>query len=80
MVEEQLADGRQWLLDTEKPGLVDIDVHFLFSWLQLFKNLKEIYDPAVVPKTLKVLCVVQDSTTLVLTTFTISGLHARQLT
>ncbi|KAI0089149.1 hypothetical protein BDY19DRAFT_944414 [Irpex rosettiformis] len=53
LVEEQLSDGRQWLLDTEKPGLVDVDVHFLLSWLQTFKNLKEIYDPAVVPKTLE---------------------------
>lgn len=54
MVEEQLSDGRQWLLDTEKPGLVDIDVHFLLAWLQTFKNLKEIYDPSVVPRLLEV--------------------------
>ena len=53
-MEEQLSDGRQYLLDTEQPGLVDIDVHFLHSWFRTFKNLKEVYDPAVFPKTIEV--------------------------
>ncbi|KAI0082894.1 hypothetical protein BDY19DRAFT_352193, partial [Irpex rosettiformis] len=57
LIEEQLSDGRQWLLDTEVPGLVDIDVHFMVSWVQPesreFKSLEEIFDPTVVPKTLE---------------------------
>ncbi|KAI0089151.1 hypothetical protein BDY19DRAFT_944425 [Irpex rosettiformis] len=57
LIEEQLSDGRQWLLDTEVPGLVDIDVHFMVSWVQpesgVFRSLAEIFDPTVVPKTLE---------------------------
>ncbi|KAI0700791.1 hypothetical protein BC835DRAFT_1326554 [Cytidiella melzeri] len=53
LLEEQLSDGRHWLLDTEKPGLADIGIQFFFAWLQRFKTIKDIYDPAVVPKTLE---------------------------
>ncbi|KIP07677.1 hypothetical protein PHLGIDRAFT_29881 [Phlebiopsis gigantea 11061_1 CR5-6] len=44
LLEEQLSDGRQWLLDTESIGLADISVQFLLNWALGFKNLKELFD------------------------------------
>ncbi|KAI0346770.1 hypothetical protein BDW22DRAFT_1404543 [Trametopsis cervina] len=52
LIEEQLSDGREWLLDTVQPGLVDIDIHFVHDWLRTFRSVRELYDPAEVPKTL----------------------------
>lgn len=52
MLEEQLADGRQWLLDTESIGLVDISGQLFCSWMRQFKHLREIFSPESFPKTL----------------------------
>ncbi|GBE80047.1 hypothetical protein SCP_0212490 [Sparassis crispa] len=54
LVEEQLADGREWLLDTEAPGLADISFHFVFEWLQgpQFRALHDLLDAQKFPKSL----------------------------
>ncbi|PWY64804.1 hypothetical protein BO83DRAFT_420162 [Aspergillus eucalypticola CBS 122712] len=33
ILENLLGDGRQWLLDSKKPGLIDIHAAFLFDWI-----------------------------------------------
>ncbi|EKM59834.1 uncharacterized protein PHACADRAFT_250570 [Phanerochaete carnosa HHB-10118-sp] len=52
LIEEQLADGRQWLLDTESIGLVDVSAQVFFTWARLFKNLREIFSADAFPQTL----------------------------
>ncbi|KAL6305895.1 hypothetical protein BKA93DRAFT_777208 [Sparassis latifolia] len=54
LIEEQLADGREWLLDTEAPGLADISVHFVVAWLQhrQFRALHDVLDAQKYPKSL----------------------------
>ncbi|KAI0677054.1 hypothetical protein C8Q78DRAFT_63602 [Trametes maxima] len=49
LLEEQLADGREWLLDTETPSLADISVHFSWEWMQQFRSLRDIFDRARFP-------------------------------
>ncbi|KAI0766701.1 hypothetical protein BD413DRAFT_150463 [Trametes elegans] len=49
LLEEQLADGREWLLDTEAPGLADISVHFCWAWMQQFRSLRDLFDRARFP-------------------------------
>lgn len=68
LLEEQLSDGREWLLDTEAPGLADISAHASFGWVAVFRSLRDLYDPKAVPHTAKwiirmkeYLQVVQDS-------------------
>jgi hypothetical protein len=51
LLEEQLSDGREWLLDTEIPGFVDISAHTVFGWVAVFKLLKDLFDPKAVPHT-----------------------------
>jgi len=51
LLEEQLSDGREWLLDTEIPGLADISAHATFGWIAIFKNLRDLFDPETVPYT-----------------------------
>lgn len=60
LLEEQLSDDREWLMDTEQPGLADISVHFVFDWVKAFKSLKDIYDAKAFPKTLTWLARVTD--------------------
>ncbi|KAJ3559212.1 hypothetical protein NM688_g478 [Phlebia brevispora] len=60
LLEEQLSDDREWLLDTEQPGLADISVNFFFAWLRAFRTVREIYDPKVYPKTIAWLARVAD--------------------
>ena len=54
LLEEQLSDGREWLLDTESLGLVDIAAHFHLNWARAFRNLKEVLDAKSYPKTFAV--------------------------
>lgn len=54
MLEEQLSDGREWLLDTEIPGLADISAHILFGWIAVFKHLRDLFDLKTVPHTVAV--------------------------
>lgn len=54
LLEEELADGREWVLDTEGPSLADVSAHFVFSWMRVFKNVKEIFDATVFPKSIAV--------------------------
>ncbi|KAI0722226.1 hypothetical protein C8T65DRAFT_600032 [Cerioporus squamosus] len=52
--EEQLADGRTWLMDTETPSLADVSVHYVWEWMQQFRPLrymKDLFDPASIPAT-----------------------------
>ncbi|KAI0637991.1 hypothetical protein C8Q77DRAFT_403635 [Trametes polyzona] len=49
LLEEQLADGREWLLDTETPSLADITVHFPWAWMQQFRSLRDLFDRAKYP-------------------------------
>lgn len=46
LLEDQLADGREWLMDTEGPSLADISVHFVYQWLQskLFRTMTDLFD------------------------------------
>jgi hypothetical protein len=53
-LEEQLSDGREWLLDTDAPGLADISSHVIFGWISVFKNLRDLFDPKMVPHTVAV--------------------------
>ncbi|KAI0082451.1 hypothetical protein K474DRAFT_516878 [Panus rudis PR-1116 ss-1] len=43
LLEEQLSDGRTWLLDTKEPSLADISAHFVFSWIRYFRVLKDLF-------------------------------------
>jgi len=42
LADEQLADGREWLFDTELPSLADISVHFIYDWIRPF-GLDELF-------------------------------------
>ena len=53
-MEEQLADGREWLFDTETPSLADVSVHFIFSWVSIFRRVKDLFDPKTFPKSIAV--------------------------
>ena len=53
-MEEQLSDGREWLLDTEIPGLADISAHIIFGWIAVFKHLRDLFDLETVPHTVAV--------------------------
>jgi len=50
LLEEQLSDGREWLFDTEQPGLGDLSVHYIYSWIMLFKSLKDLWSTENFPK------------------------------
>ncbi|CCL98447.1 uncharacterized protein FIBRA_00445 [Fibroporia radiculosa] len=52
LLEAQLADGREWLLDTTAPGLADIIVHTPFAWARTLSSLADLFDPTVVPRTI----------------------------
>jgi len=52
LLEEQLSDGRGWLFDTQLPGLADLSVYFVYSWIQLFWK-KGLFDPKKFPKSLQ---------------------------
>ncbi|EIW61458.1 uncharacterized protein TRAVEDRAFT_162670 [Trametes versicolor FP-101664 SS1] len=52
LLEEQLADGREWLMDTETPSLADITVHFPWVWMQQFRALRDLFDRARFPATI----------------------------
>ncbi|OSC98982.1 hypothetical protein PYCCODRAFT_1438790 [Trametes coccinea BRFM310] len=49
LLEEQLADGREWLMDTETPSLADITVQFSWAWMQRFRSLRDLFDRAKFP-------------------------------
>ncbi|KAI0353460.1 hypothetical protein OH77DRAFT_1457917 [Trametes cingulata] len=49
LLEEQLADGREWLFDTETPSLADISVHFSWAWMQQFRSLRDLFDKSKFP-------------------------------
>ncbi|KAJ7047403.1 hypothetical protein C8F04DRAFT_1058710 [Mycena alexandri] len=53
LVEEQLADGREWLFDTELPSLADISVHFVYAWIKPFRGVESLFDPKTFPKSLE---------------------------
>lgn len=59
LVEEQLRDGREWLFDTESPGLADLTVHFYLAWVSKFPGVKSIYDTAPVTCQVRVGCMVR---------------------
>lgn len=52
LLEEQLADGREWLFDTESPSLADVSLHFIYLWGMYFRGLKDLYDPQTFPKSI----------------------------
>ncbi|KAI0751555.1 hypothetical protein C8Q80DRAFT_1157919 [Daedaleopsis nitida] len=54
LIEEQLSDGREWLMDTETPSLADMSVHYVWEWMQQYRplrHMKDLFDPAVIPAT-----------------------------
>ncbi|KAJ7179147.1 hypothetical protein C8R46DRAFT_1211747 [Mycena filopes] len=53
LVEEQLADGREWLFDTELPSLADISVHFVYAWIKSFRGVETLFDSNTFPKSLE---------------------------
>ncbi|TCD70432.1 hypothetical protein EIP91_003513 [Steccherinum ochraceum] len=52
LLEQQLADDRDWLLDTTTPGLADIAAHFVCNWVRIFRSTREVFDPKVFPKSM----------------------------
>jgi len=52
LYEEQLVDGREWFLDTEVPGLVDVSVYFILSWCRSFRDTRPVFDAAQFPRTI----------------------------
>ncbi|KZT38367.1 hypothetical protein SISSUDRAFT_1021659 [Sistotremastrum suecicum HHB10207 ss-3] len=50
LAEEQLADGREYYLDTVSPGLADISIYFNFSWITRNKGVSGILDAQKFPK------------------------------
>ncbi|KAH9852892.1 hypothetical protein C2E23DRAFT_824073 [Lenzites betulinus] len=52
LIEQQLTDGREWLLDTETPSLADISVQFPWAWIQQFRSLRDLFDRAKFPATI----------------------------
>ncbi|KAF5331708.1 hypothetical protein D9611_007708 [Ephemerocybe angulata] len=52
LLEEQLSDGREWLLDTAQPGLPDISVHFILAWAKGFESAKSLWDEKRFPHVL----------------------------
>jgi len=52
LLEEQLADGREWLLDTETPSLADVSLHVIYSWNMYFRVLRDLYDTNTFPKSI----------------------------
>ncbi|KAI4519114.1 hypothetical protein K525DRAFT_206856, partial [Schizophyllum commune Loenen D] len=47
LVEEQLPDGRQWLFDTETPGLADLSVFFVLNWARSLPGTSELFGDKV---------------------------------
>ncbi|OCH88279.1 hypothetical protein OBBRIDRAFT_827226 [Obba rivulosa] len=52
LLEEQLADGREWLLDTETPSLADISAHIIYDWMKRFKSVRDVYREHKYPRIL----------------------------
>ncbi len=53
-MEEQLSDGRDWLFDTELPGLADISVHFILAWARAFPTTEALFDKGKNPHVIQV--------------------------
>lgn len=54
LLEEQLIDGRDWLLDTEGPSLADNAAYFVFYWMRdSMRSLDDLWDPDTFPKSLE---------------------------
>ena len=54
LYEEQLGDGREWFMDTETPGFVDISIHFALTWMRSFRDTRPIFDAVQYPRTVSV--------------------------
>ncbi|KAF7359219.1 Glutathione s-transferase [Mycena sanguinolenta] len=53
LIEEQLADGREWLFDTELPSLADISVHNVYGWVKTLRGVESLFDANTFPKSLE---------------------------
>jgi len=53
LMEEQLSDGREWLFDTELPGLADISVHFILEWARGLTQRDSLFNPTQSPNLIK---------------------------
>ena len=42
LLEEQLVDGRDWLMDTETSSLADLSVHYVWEWMLEFRPLRHL--------------------------------------
>ncbi|KAF8491017.1 hypothetical protein JB92DRAFT_3147761 [Gautieria morchelliformis] len=51
LIEEQLADGRTWFLDTDTPGYADVSLHFALTWMRSFRATRPVFAPAQYPFT-----------------------------
>lgn len=51
LLEEQLADGREWVMVTESPGLANIATHVIYNWMWYLKflSLSDLFDAQVFP-------------------------------
>jgi glutathione S-transferase len=54
MLEEQLADDREWLFDTVSPSYADIALFAFYKWIQPFPSTKGLFDPTQFARTMKV--------------------------
>ncbi|KAI0796853.1 hypothetical protein C8Q75DRAFT_802526 [Abortiporus biennis] len=51
LIEEQLSDGREYLLDTATPSLADLSAHFILDWMKVFRGVRDVFDSKVFPAT-----------------------------
>jgi len=52
-LESQFEDGREWLFDTEQPGLADISLYFIFAWIRTLPT-ETAFNPKIHSCTIKV--------------------------
>ncbi|KAH9948342.1 hypothetical protein B0H21DRAFT_805801 [Amylocystis lapponica] len=52
LLEEQLADGREWLSDTDSPSLADISVHFIYNWIRTGPFKVDLFDGQKFPNSI----------------------------
>lgn len=54
LLNEQLSDGREWILDTVTPGFADVGIYFLLAWMRSFRKTRPVFDPEHFPHAVSV--------------------------
>jgi hypothetical protein len=50
MLEEQLSDGREWVMDTVSPGLADVALDFVLTWVRPLPAAKALHNLEQFPR------------------------------